>query len=352
MITYLFGAGASYNAIPVVKGMDSRIQAMFLYFESYFKIVVNEDIVNLSNEIRENYSIDTLARKFFLKGRNKDLIKLKSLLSAYILWEQIVKPEDNSVAIHIDKVNIRQDSYLLHTNRFNYRIKGNLRNRNSFLNSLNDEDEIIKNYDYRYESFFSAIAEGQHLLDSKYNFISWNYDNQVEIALSRIFNFHKHDESSRNREMHTILDNRFYKLNGSAGISNFDFEPLSRFAQEDKKHNLEGISSFLNGNDKEFENRIYFAWEYPREFERHRCKDIIVNTEILVIIGYSFPQYNRKIDSEIFNCINEKKIKKIIVQDTSQNVSNIVQRIEAILPHGINVKPIPYTDLELFYIPE
>lgn len=106
-IVYLLGAGASANAIPVVKSMNLRIKMLRGIFErinnklnerSTYKIrdceFDNRNFSNLLNGIRkivdqinEHYSIDTYAKKLYLTG-DEDYNKLKHFINLYILFEQ------------------------------------------------------------------------------------------------------------------------------------------------------------------------------------------------------------------------------------------------------------------------
>ncbi|MCC6753778.1 MAG: hypothetical protein IT266_07320 [Saprospiraceae bacterium] len=71
---------------------------------------------------------------------------------------------------------------------------------------------------------------------------------------------------------------------------------------------------FLIGNSN-VEFLINFAWEKEdgnkySEIAIKKAKEILKDTNILIIIGYSFPAYNYQIDKELFNCLpNDAKIR-------------------------------------------
>lgn len=98
-------------------------------------------------------------------------------------------------------------------------------------------------------------------------------------------------------------------------------------------------------------NCLQFAWEnsgmgnYPQHIQD--AKNIISNTDELVIIGYSFPEFNREIDKYIFS---ESKFEKIYFQTEKHN-EGIKSRVMSI---SNNIKESDITmidDLSQFYIP-
>ncbi|MDZ7739931.1 MAG: hypothetical protein U5K32_12880 [Bacteroidales bacterium] len=108
-ITYLFGAGASANAIPVNKYLrdDIKEYAKFLNNDDFKKALrtktstydnnkTKEDLLKslikdltwLYEESEDFVSIDTLAKKFFLTKEIDNLRKLKVCLSIYLTIRQ------------------------------------------------------------------------------------------------------------------------------------------------------------------------------------------------------------------------------------------------------------------------
>ena len=68
------------------------------------------------------------------------------------------------------------------------------------------------------------------------------------------------------------------------------------------------------------------------------------DTEIVVVIGYSFPFFNRVTDRYIFAGI--PKLMKVYIQD--KNTSAVKQAIKAVLPDR-EVKIIPIEDCDQFF---
>lgn len=354
-VVYLFGAGASFNAIPVVSGMGIRLRTFLNYFKYYkmkdhYENVLDPRWSKLVDEVNESYSIDTLARRAWLSDDMAKLSEIKQLIGAYILWEQIVKPDQSNQADFVRPDVSLTPNYVEATNRFNYYWDGSALDSDS----LRARDIKLRNYDYRYESLLSVIADKYHKIDDRFGFVSWNYDNQLELAVARVFNLlirfelnGQIDEERVNRIIDELLCRRFVKLNGSASLSNFDFEPVGKFQTGNRDLELKKILDFLMGKEV-FTNRIYFAWESNHDLDRNRALKLLTEAKYVVIVGYSFPEYNREIDKLLINAAFTGINKHVIVQDTVDNVERIVNRIQSIRQ---NVRIEKYTDLNQFYIP-
>jgi hypothetical protein len=97
---------------------------------------------------------------------------------------------------------------------------------------------------------------------------------------------------------------------------------------------------------------LSFAWEEDRtngnkiwEKAILSCKD----TQVLVIIGYSFPYYNKDIDTKILQAFSQ--LKRIYIQDP--DFTNIQERIKEInIGRGwAEIEVLHRQDKKLFFIP-
>lgn len=189
-ITYLFGAGASANAIPIVANMNVRMTEIlgFLKFilnkysrddHDYNLNLLNHNIrerLSVLSEICDNlewlineagkfYTIDTLAKKFYLSNQYQQLARLKKILITYFTIEQILcipshKKEDYSFTKNtIDK---RYGSFIAAISHKRYQVAGP--DPNGFAENL--EFGISKNV----------------------KILSWNYDMQFELTLKMFLN--------------------------------------------------------------------------------------------------------------------------------------------------------------------
>jgi hypothetical protein len=107
-ITYLFGAGASIGALPVVNQMADRI-GLFIkeiekpvyalkaefYVNTEPKVSKHQNLLSFIKNLKwlqeacDNHaSVDTFAKKLYLKKQDTDLRRLKASLSAYFILEQ------------------------------------------------------------------------------------------------------------------------------------------------------------------------------------------------------------------------------------------------------------------------
>jgi hypothetical protein len=109
---------------------------------------------------------------------------------------------------------------------------------------------------------------------------------------------------------------------------------------------------------------LNFAWEndnnYIDKYRGHsknleEAEHIASETEILVVIGYSFPIFNREIDNILFKKM--QKLKKVYIQDrepekiksTMQNAFEILQTKKTINSFGFeaNSTTLPVGELKL-----
>lgn len=346
-ITYLLGAGASANAIPVVSGFKERIFTVKNILCQYIlhgtgstelistlpkKIIdknnILRNIVNefdwLIEEASNHQTIDTLAKKYFLTNHEK-LNRLKKILIIYFAIEQI----------------------------------GTLP-------------------DLRYDSFFASILkkDGKNILLAKnVKMISWNYDLQIELTLRKYINrtieaikeeyqIHPNEKSfdlingsSINRQKFGVI-----KLNGNAfwktlPEDTFPYEenPPSFF---DKYPNRLTLEKYLGDLLDEYEmffnpisnphylNHFNFAWESDKDYKQKykgystnidQAKIIAQETDILVIIGYSFPVFNREIDSLLMNQMTN--VQKVYVQDVYP------EKIKSTIENAFQSFQVPFSKL-------
>lgn len=99
-ITYLFGAGASYHACPILNELGDRMLHLskklnygFKFSEGIKKSFADEkekmvwEIGYIGFKSKEFNTVDTYARKLYLQNEIKELNMLKSAVSAFFtLW--------------------------------------------------------------------------------------------------------------------------------------------------------------------------------------------------------------------------------------------------------------------------
>lgn len=297
-VTYLLGAGASAEALPLVKSNpDFKIEGLPDAFRRVGDQLVNEnkdpDSKDLASKLKEKLfwlaenseiynTVDTFAKYCYLKDKER-LSLIKKILSVYFTIEQ----------------------------------------------------SINKKFDNRYLVFLTSILENEYQFPSNVKILNWNYDCQLQLASFKFkeegISFDSNSfiqadplinyspslgmyplEMVKNKEIYSLVH-----LNGIAGYvqnkENMVFNTL---------YNTKTISEFLSMSVKQIENNfnlLTFAWESQKHQRFSQSlelsKEIIKGSEVLVIIGYSFPFFNREIDKEIIGTLIQTGLKKIYYQD-------------------------------------
>ncbi len=325
-ITYLLGAGASALAIPVVHKMKDG-------FEEYMKILsaadshktkyLGNDLVikntarQLIDQMDYHASVDTLAKKYWLKRDYEQLSKLKWLLCSYFLFEECRQ----SVCKRI--FDQRYDSLLA-----------------SILQSRDDELHLPKNI----------------------NIISWNYDSQLEIAfkkftdlpLNQVFDHLDIASTIDEDDKAKTSRSRIIKLNGSARFTKGKegaYQEFQDFCEKSVNplHAIYYTAGQMRAGSESHQPGISFAWEKELDNEvLLLAQQLIEQSKIVVIIGYSFPIFNRRIDKSIFKKLDAEKI---TIQAPIDDLEGIKTRfLQTIGGHSKNRIHLE-SDTDLFYIP-
>ena len=97
---------------------------------------------------------------------------------------------------------------------------------------------------------------------------------------------------------------------------------------------LELVAHEISGNEKQFISHISYAWERGTNTKTQHALNnavrIFQQTEILVVVGYSFPNFNKNTDFELFKRL--QKGTKIVIHDPEANKLQVKQ----LLNKGIN----------------
>lgn len=333
-ITYLLGAGASRQKMPLAMEIPTALNALSdeinqprnmlladrfdkkeslpLSMGEYQKKFV-EDIQQVIQKSKDFSTIDTYAKSLYLQNKITDLRKLKSVLSCFFLLEQ-----------------------------------------------------SIKGIDQRYDTFFATILryESNKITLPDIKIISWNYDQQVELAYANITNQHNFDGILRDIQsvprFNSITDIQHEQfgivhLNGIAGMHKIHdgnvyslFYPNKKFSKNLFEEILLFYSKYINLSDS-FTPLLSYAWEqsFLSSPIVKTAAEIIRNTNILVIIGYSFPTFNRSIDKAILLELPRKA--KIYIQNSKENLSSVIDRFSSLVIDSS--EPRPVEDENQFFIP-
>jgi hypothetical protein len=353
-ITYLIGAGASYYALPVVDGIPKALEEFANEFNpgELYKIkaidFLNKETRNIVKSFLYKFENDeTIQKEYFAKIKtfHKDIIWLKSEAENHTSIDTFAK-----------KLHLQKDYHNLK------RLKIILSCFFLYLQT--------KKFDKRYDSFFASILDNLTALPGNLKILSWNYDSQLEIGFSNFSNS-TINKSKKILNIHSKGDVMFdayapdkfcvYKINGTTNVKKGEFDV--KYILEDFRIEEEvKIRAFLDLHNEinNYNNQpiMTFAWEdfnVEKGFFPNLCKSIS-ETEILIIIGYSFPFFNRKIDKYILDAMIN--LKKIYVQDPYHS-QDIIQKIKGLIPDkkrvdGSYLEPIEYeakSFTDQFFIP-
>ena len=319
-ITYFLGAGASYNSIPIWKGQG---QSMIDVSESVLRdinfprddfkqqfpnLVKNQIVIDFCNKLKkfgelavEYGSIDIYARRLHLIDNISELADLKECLSVYFdLWENFIHRS----------IVLKESDDIYKPNTFYEKI------------------------DKRYFSLLSVLLEKRDRnaprISENVSFITWNYDLQLETAFESFFASKPASINVTNRYLNFMnndndndVRSEVVHLNGFRG----HFINDNQIYETVEKKNLSSLGDYLSQftqNRSQFRNVDYFSsikygWESNSQ-SIIKAKKIMEETNVLIIIGYSFPAFNRKIDVELIKEFEKGEgMKRIIYQDPYAN---------------------------------
>lgn len=313
-LTYVLGAGASYQSIPVVKTFSSR----FSFFINEMKSTLNpahidrDTVLKFINEfyveLLAHSTFDTLFKKLFHSDNAGVTTSIyKQILNLYFLWEHFKSTEELKDIKKTDDFTFKKEA------------------------------KIDKRYDALIAGLLKPIPKKLELF-RKVNFISWNYDLNL---ISSIKNFYFNGYAYKDVLEQIKESDKIWNVYNEMKIINMNGYFYSHFldnihdyykANPEKyiRERLLETDALISGKDERNANKISFAWEEGVIQKRER-KGIIENAKMaikasdtIVIIGYSFPLYNRLTDFEYFNG-NVLKGKTVYIQDP-----NAIEMIESI----------------------
>lgn len=205
-------------------------------------------------------------------------------------------------------------------------------------------EQIIHKPDSRYKSFLLKVAQRDKVYDAlelspKIGILSWNYDNQIELAYRQFFG----DNYSYIRERLGIYDVKDYehkhlsqkyckiiKLNGTANFTQEEdwlrYSDNNTIDESVLKMILERYNTcFQLGRSCDGMLRLNFAWEklWSEDMLINKIPQLVQDAQALVVIGYTFPDYNREIDRIIFE--NMPNLSNIYIQDP--NAEHVKQSV-------------------------
>ncbi len=340
-ICFLLGAGASYQALPVVNEIPRELEKMmeFIVIFELNKSALTYDPIRdqLNNfyskleEIKKHSSIDTLARKYWLKRET-----CEHGTSEYVYW--------NKEYEYIKRII----SCLLTYRRLTITTLSD--NFSNEITTFDNKQRMAFKLDPRYDSLLASILTPKLRLPENISIISWNYDLQLEQA----FSFYEGQSDlievgkKLNIGYETHEESSIIKLNGTAW-----FNPAGSI-QAFYEYNTESHNVFWNAlkdsHDPNIKTGIKFSWEQDEIISHYRelAAKKITEADFVIVIGYSFPIFNRETDIQIFSKLPSSA--KLIIQGPEEQGNRIVSQMDSI-KKGLSKKTSVVSNLDQFYLP-
>ena len=332
-LTYLIGAGASCQSLPTVNQIPEKLSHLITFLKT-----------KIPSDFLTGYYVQH-------KGNSQAPRDILQLIVDDLQWLNDVSKNHQSVDTYAKKLYLKRSSSDLN----------DLRKLKVTLSTFFTLEQLRNNPDDRYDLFMASLLDSNMDLPKNMRILSWNYDSQLELAYSDYYYGDKSLTSVRNRlgitskfeKQRTVEGFRMYKLNGTAGyydhISNIDFvSDWSVGIDQNVFRNI--LNSYAGIIDNEnYPLALSFAWEKPGNAQTDIIPIIqkdIADTEIVVIIGYSFPFFNREIDRMIFDNL---PLDRVYIQNP--NPEAIIDRFSAIRGDLISSKIVAIRDKDQFYLP-
>ena len=308
MITYLLGAGASCNCVPIV----SQFTDGLIQFTVSLKSIVDNWPEDKKTKFKKHSSSNPVE---IAEELNNRIFSITDALRYQVSFDTYAKSlsdcQDHS---GIEELKFYLTVYLIYT-------------------------QFTNNVDRRYGHFIGNIFNpiNQRLADD-INILSWNYDLQFEIAFAKHLRFRTIAQGMKNISVNHAQGFseskgfNIYKLNGSATFdkgSQTTIYPLGEEMQDYNRDELIEDILFLFQHKSRYglKNRLMFSWEtkdHDIQYFEH-IRQQMTYTEVLVIIGYSFPFINRVIDSYILeNCLPEQVVLQVPLEYSSEVIDNLI----------------------------
>jgi len=334
-VSYLLGAGASAKVLPTVKA-TSNTEAISQSLRTFADKITIDTTVNpsykdfIGNIAKDLHWLadnsikfgtpDTFAKFLYLQQRSS-LPRMKKALAFYFTVEQ-------------------------------------------FINNKIDDRALI---------FLTTVMQTNNIFPTNIKILNWNYDFQIQLAAEvfRMEEFHLGVTSVHSPPLidyypslgfefniNNQIDVREIAMVHLNGIAGFYFSEqvgsiLNLFLNQKPKDINEIVEKIKTDSERKH-NLLTFAWEKDTEsaiYLRNRielAKALVADTDILVIIGYSFPFFNRAVDKVVFESLKTNgKLKKIFYQDPYRTGEFLKKQFEL----SDDIEIIHITDKDNYYVP-
>ena len=343
-VVYLLGAGASAQALPMVSQIPKALKEHYDWIWSYAK--------------------EGKVRKEMIEGKPET--ERAKVLGEYLKIISDLKEgsaNHESIDTYAKKLFLRSKTIRADRQKFT-ELKIGLA---MFMAYLQAKHKVAdKRYDGFLASLLSHSSNGSLTLPPEVLVINWNYDQQLALALTE---YQHHGSIGGAIEQLGMLPLemigvrkgpypcRSIHLNGMfACRHDFDeIHPLVDWSSNKDEDLLDSMMLFYarlkySGTMGQGRLLLRFAWEVNEQtIAAFKLLDeVLVACEALVVIGYSFPFFNREIDRDIVKRM--PALKRVYVQAPQKHAEEIARTVETMkLPDGCKVET--YGNVDKFLLP-
>lgn len=354
-IAYLLGAGASYGTrdnnnriltgLPIVREVQQAFDEFVQWLRECTEKITSDKFLKI---LDRNKSEKDVLLMFI-----KDVINLEDVLyGSPFSNNKYRSPDDLAFALYnkipITPLGLDKDLAISKYSILSF-----------ILCSLLMYEQSAHMYDERYNGFLKRISDPlkKNICD-KYFVISWNYDQQMDIAFNNLYHVTLPVCVPQERYINNFSTANIIKINGSANFYNVNLLPVDYFK---KGHDVELLHKILeqyalshkqySGGHQMFSggtNDLTFAWDNQWLIKRKGfLQKKLSEVSSLVVIGYSFPDDNNNVDTEIIKYM--PRLKKIYIQNNYPDPP--FKRLKEIMNDNDKIKIILEKDISKFIIP-
>lgn len=335
-ILYYMGAGTSANALPLARNVTK-------YDESGFPIAEKLGLI----------------RELLLYLEDDKILNIEDEAAIKIL--DTLRTNSKNLAIVAEKFSdIDTYAKFLHLTDRSGKMLQDLKQTVSQFFAI--KQLFLNAHDNRYLSWLVSIMS-KNTFPQNVKVLSWNYDFQIELA-HRYFGQGEDIKRSRSGFVYSPSLLNYYPnldptfrdfdslslihLNGIAGFGKeSDQYPESIFQVGNVETQVKALTFLAEKNLHDF---LHFAWEnsgYHGQLMEH-VKKMIEGTTIIVVLGYSFPFFNRDVDKEIFRTLlGTGGLRKIYFQDPVLDGQQLRSQFE--IGKSVQIDHVKQTDR--FHVP-
>ncbi|MEZ5198470.1 MAG: hypothetical protein R2764_19415 [Bacteroidales bacterium] len=303
-VTYLFGAGASCHALPLAKDVKTSTGEIIGLSRALMTLasVLSQEKDKLNPNTKAHHFCNTTIKQFEKLARESEEFNTVDTYAKYLFL-------NNESELSYLKITLSKFFML--------------------------EQYAFRKFDKRYLVFLTTILNN-FLFPDNINILTWNYDFQLEIAASYFtkedFTSHSSGISVTSKHSPPLVSyfppvgirlgmhNTEYKvvhLNGIAGHYQRGNAFQNKLIYTDAGKDFIAACNDISHTANQSDDFLHFAWEnHPQSMMALEIAETIIQgTDILIVIGYSFPFFNRNIDKKIFDVLKANPHLKIYYQD-------------------------------------